>query len=103
MEVVKDWLRSFELETYSAAFELNRWNELSLLPEMSEKDVNMCITKGGDAMRLRKAIENLCSSSEDSDTQPKHRDHMSLVLRKPVFGVSDQVPHKPGCTATEDG
>ena len=26
-----------------------------------------------------------------------------LVLRKPVFGVSDQVPHKPGCTATEDG
>ena len=28
---------------------------------------------------------------------------MSLVLRKPVFGVSDQVQHKPGCTATEDG
>ena len=27
----------------------------------------------------------------------------SLVVRKPVFGVSDQVPHKPGCTATEDG
>ena len=24
-------------------------------------------------------------------------------MRKPVFGVSDQVPHKPGCTATEDG
>ena len=29
--------------------------------------------------------------------------HMSLVVRKPVFGVSDQVRHKPGCTATEDG
>ena len=28
---------------------------------------------------------------------------MSLVVRKPVFGVSDQVRHKPGCTATEDG
>ena len=26
----------------------------------------------------------------------------SLVLRKPVFGVSDLVRHKPGCTATED-
>ena len=24
-------------------------------------------------------------------------------MRKPVFGVSDQVPHKLGCTATEDG
>ena len=29
--------------------------------------------------------------------------HMSLVVRKLVFGVSDQVRHKPGCTATEDG
>ena len=29
--------------------------------------------------------------------------HMSLVVRKPVFGVFDQVRHKPGCTATEDG
>ena len=24
-------------------------------------------------------------------------------MRKPVFGVSDQVRHNPGCTATEDG
>ena len=24
--------------------------------------------------------------------------HLSLVLRKPVFGVFDLVPHKPGCT-----
>ena len=23
-------------------------------------------------------------------------------MRKPVFGVSDQVRHKPGCTTTED-
>ena len=29
--------------------------------------------------------------------------HMSLFVRKPVFGVSDQTPHKPGCTATKDG
>ena len=30
-------------------------------------------------------------------------DEMSLVLRKPLFGVSDQVPHKPGFTTTQDG
>ena len=29
--------------------------------------------------------------------------HMSLVVRKPVFEVSDQVRHQPGCTTTEDG
>ena len=26
---------------------------------------------------------------------------MSLVVRKPVVGVSDQVPHKPGCAITK--
>ena len=29
--------------------------------------------------------------------------NMSLVVRKPVFRVFDQVRHKLGCTATEDG
>ena len=28
---------------------------------------------------------------------------LSLVVGKSVFGVSDQIPQKPGCTATEDG
>ena len=26
---------------------------------------------------------------------------MSLIRRKPLFGVADQVRHKPDCTATE--
>ena len=29
--------------------------------------------------------------------------NMSLVVSKPVFGISDQVPHKSGCIGTEDG
>ena len=33
--------------------------------------------------------------------QAKHE--MSLVVRKTVFRVSDQVKHKPDCTAKEDG
>ena len=28
---------------------------------------------------------------------------MSLLVRKPVFGVSGKVRHKPGWAATEDG
>ena len=27
---------------------------------------------------------------------------MSHIVRKPVFGVTEQVPHKPGCTTTDD-
>ena len=30
-------------------------------------------------------------------------DKVSLVVRKLVFGVSDQVRHKPGPTTTQDG
>ena len=33
----------------------------------------------------------------------RYSSYLSLVVRKPVFGVFDQVGHKPGCTATEDG
>ena len=29
--------------------------------------------------------------------------YMSRIVKKSVFGVLDQVPHKPGCAATEDG
>ena len=29
--------------------------------------------------------------------------HMSLVMRNPVFGISDRALHKPGCTTTQDG
>ena len=29
--------------------------------------------------------------------------NMSCIMRKPVFGISDHVQHKPGCTATEGG
>ena len=29
--------------------------------------------------------------------------HMSLVVRKPVFGVSDLIRHKSDCTTTQDG
>ena len=43
-------------------------------------------------------LKGLCNLDH---LQP-HR-YMSLVVRNPVFGVSDQVRHKPGCTATEDG
>ena len=29
--------------------------------------------------------------------------NMRHTMSKPVFGISDQVRHKPGSTATEDG
>ena len=32
-----------------------------------------------------------------------HYNNLNLIVRKPVFGVSDQIRHKPGCTIKGDG
>ena len=62
-------------------------------------DVNSSILlQGLDMFDLLKAFSLRVLSSSSS-----FHGHMGLVVRKPVFGVSDQVRHKPGYTATEDG
>ena len=40
---------------------------------------------------------------ESCDKRQNMQGNLSRVVRKPVFGVSDKVPHKLGCTAPEDG
>ena len=41
-------------------------------------------------------------SNRHLDVSPIGYSDLSLVVIKPVFGVSDQVRHKPGCKVTED-
>ena len=58
--------------------------------------------KESESVKLKESVKK---------AKPEPRDHhqgslvlyLSLVLRKPVFGVFDHVRHKPGCTATENG
>ena len=47
--------------------------------------------------------DNNDDDDDYDDDDEEEENYLSLVVRKPVFGVSDQVPHKPGCTSTEDG
>ena len=56
-----------------------------------------------DLIGTKSTKQTVKSKQAKSSSSQKHRYYLSLVVRKPVFGVSDQVPHKPGCTATEDG
>ena len=44
---------------------------------------------------LNRIIEAVLKSTQNQ--------HLSRVMRKPVFRVSDQILHKPGFTATENG
>ena len=53
--------------------------------------------------KLVDAKSYLCDLEEENVSHIIMHLQMSLVVRKPVFGVSDQVRHKPDCTATEDG
>ena len=48
--------------------------------------------KGILMCQTRQTIQDTCSTL-----------HLSLVMRKPVFGITGQARHKPGCTATVDG
>ena len=48
-----------------------------------------------------KSVKNICPLV--SMAQFHSPSNLSLVVRKPVFGVSNLVPHKPGCAITGDG
>ena len=55
-----------------------------------------------DLLHVTRPIKSICMYL----TLHKHLHihvHMSLFVRKPVFGVSDQVRHEPDCAVTEDG
>ena len=53
---------------------------------------------------IGKVVSEKNSFLTDDDDYLRWTDNeVSLVVRKAVFGISDQVRHKPGCTATEDG
>ena len=67
------------------------------LGDLKGEKVDDTTLAGRDMKQQEKIISNLKSEIENKEKQ------LSLVLRKPVFGVSDQVRHKPGCTAAEDG
>ena len=58
--------------------------------------------------KIREIMVRVCQCSPGntgfrSDLRKEDKIYMSLVVRKLVFGFSYQVPHKPGCTAEEDG
>ena len=46
---------------------------------------------------------NVCAISTVQLPKRLAQENLCLIMRKPVFVVSDKVQHKPGCTVTEDG
>ena len=76
MEDVKVWLSSNGLGEYWPNFEKHGWEELSLLTEMSEVDLEMCITKRGHRAKFRKALRSLTNASASSGNaeRPSHAD-----------------------------
>ena len=76
MEEVKVWLSSNGLGEYWPNFEKHGWEELSLLSEMSEVELEVCITKAGHRAKFRKALRSLtnASASSGNSESPSHAD-----------------------------
>ena len=88
---------------------LNRGRATEAVTLIQNKDD--CYCKGFDILTrsvdVLGSCENLVSTPRPKriilETCDKTELQISLVVRKPVSGISDLVRHKPGCTATEDG
>ena len=65
--------------------------------QLDDEDSYHC-TAGFYRTRVRLTVEGIIKKNKNNPYQ-----YMGLFVRKAAFGVTDQVRHKPGCTATEDG
>ena len=76
MGEVKVWLSSNGLGEYWPNFEEHGWEELSLLTEMSEVELEVCITKAGHRAKFRKALRSLTNAfaSSGNSESPSHAD-----------------------------
>ena len=64
---------------------------------------NICSVLFRPTCWMGKVIRHTPAARNGTVSQKKrYVAYLSLVVRKPVFGVSDQVRHKPGCTTTQD-
>ena len=61
----------------------------------NDRKPNFCLTISSYSLGLR---QNGTNSQHVVESVPYN---MSLIVRKPVSIVSDQVRHKPGCKSTE--
>ena len=66
MEEIKLWLSSNGLGEYWHNFEEHGWEELSLLTEMSDVDLELCITKRGHRAKFKKALRSFTNASAAS-------------------------------------
>ena len=63
---------------------------------LTHNNINSIMTM--TKIRSKIPIAQNCRLSEIEE-----KDYLSCIVRKPVFRISDQAQHKPGCTAKEDG
>ena len=93
---------------------------MKLITDMTSRPSDDCYKTGepgDDRVRTCNRSDELMTNIPDNESEVDdvddhhdigrylndHRGHMSLLMRKLVFGVFDQVRHKPGCTVSENG
>ena len=61
---VQAWLRDNGLEEHATKFREHGWDDISLLQEMTDDDIEMCIKKRGHRVKFKKVRESLISNTD---------------------------------------
>ena len=61
---VQAWLRDKGLEEHASKFQEHGWDDISLLQEMTDDDIEMCIKKRGHRVKFKKERVSLISNTD---------------------------------------
>ena len=84
-EEVSIWLEENGLGQYTTKFEEHGWDEISLLLEMTDAQIEKCISKPGHIARFKRALEIF---QPDKVTTIDSRRHMQATYHREVPGGS---------------
>ena len=70
MHDVAEWLKENDLHQYITKFEEYGWDKLSVLSEMTEGDIEMCIQKPGHKAAFKRALKNLRLKLDNPSSVP---------------------------------
>ena len=87
MDDLKAWLCDKGLGEHAPKFQEHGWDELSNLPDMTDCDIEMCITKRGHRVKFKKARDGLTLSCcrEEVKSKETHGGKESPKQKREMF------------------
>lgn len=98
METIETFLCDNGLGEYCQAFQDNGWDDISVLPDMTDAQLEKCIKKDGHKMKFKKAIQQLNSNNRKQGEKESSKPQV-IYNRRKQFQLNK---HKPLGTEKDD-